>query len=162
VSSRSRRPRPGTRAFSLVEKYGCFGCHKIKGWEGLRKVGPDLTKVTSKTNGEWIYRWIKEPKGFRPTRMPQIWDIRIDETEEQKARNNVEANAVVAYITEKAVREPYAAPPAGDLEAGRKTFETVGCLACHRIGNDRRGRPMPDGTGAAPSTPPRSARTART
>src|SRR5688500_10872464 len=25
----------------LVERYGCHGCHKIKGWEGLRKVGPD-------------------------------------------------------------------------------------------------------------------------
>src|SRR5207244_12520204 len=42
----------------LVEKYGCFGCHKIKGWENLRKVGPDLTKITSKTNEEWIFRWI--------------------------------------------------------------------------------------------------------
>jgi cytochrome c2 len=132
----------------LVEKYGCFGCHKIKGWESLRKVGPDLTKVASKTNEEWIYRWIKEPRGFRPTRMPQIWDIRIDETEEQKARNNVEANAVVAYIVEKSGKDAYPAPPAGDLEAGRKTFETVGCLACHRIGNDRRGidTSLPDGT----------------
>jgi hypothetical protein len=24
----------------LIERYGCNGCHKIKGWEGLRKVGP--------------------------------------------------------------------------------------------------------------------------
>ena len=85
--------RLGTRACSWSERYGCYGCHKIKGWEGLRKVGPDLTKITSKTNEEWIYRWIKEPKGFRPTRMPQIWDVRIDETEEQKASNDVEANA---------------------------------------------------------------------
>jgi hypothetical protein len=39
---------------ALVEKYGCFGCHKIKGWEDLRKVGPDLSKVASKTSEEWI------------------------------------------------------------------------------------------------------------
>jgi len=132
----------------LVEKYGCHGCHKIKGWEGLRKVGPDLTKVASKTSEEWIYRWIKEPKGFRPTRMPQVWDVRIDETADQKARNDVEANAVVAYIVEKSARDAYPPPPAGNLEAGRKVFETVGCLACHRIGNDRRGidTVMPDGT----------------
>jgi cytochrome c2 len=131
----------------LVERYGCYGCHKIKGWEDLRKVGPDLSKVLTKTSEEWIYRWIKEPKGFRPTRMPQIWDVRQDETDEQKRRNDVEANAVVAYLGEKSARDPYPAPPAGDLAEGRRTFETVGCLACHRVGEDRRGvdQTLPDG-----------------
>ncbi len=123
----------------LIERYGCFGCHKIKGWEGLRKVGPDLTKVMSKTNPEWIFRWVKEPRSFRPTRMPQIWDVRPNETADQKARNNVEINAVVAYVTEKSETEAYPAPPKGDAAAGRKTFESVGCLACHRVGDDRRG-----------------------
>jgi mono/diheme cytochrome c family protein len=123
----------------LVERYGCFGCHKIKGWEGLRKVGPDLSKIASKTDPEWMFRWIKEPKSFRPTRMPQIWDVRIDETEDHKARNNVEVNAVVAYIAGKSAKVPYPAPPTGDAVSGRKTFETVGCLACHRIGPDERG-----------------------
>jgi cytochrome c2 len=39
-------------------------------------------------------------------------------------------------------------PPAGDLAQGRKTFETIGCLACHRVGPDRRGvdETLPDGT----------------
>jgi cytochrome c2 len=123
----------------LIEKNGCYGCHKIKGWEDLRKVGPDLTKITSKTNEDWIYRWIKEPKGFRPTRMPQAWDVRPHETADQLARNNVEANAVAAYIVANSSTETYPAPPGGDLTAGRKVFETVGCLACHRVGDDQRG-----------------------
>jgi cytochrome c2 len=139
--------RLGTGVF-LIERYGCFGCHKIKGWEGLRKVGPDLAKITSKTNEEWIFRWIKEPKAFRPTRMPQFWDVRVQETDAQKARNNVEANAVTAYLVGRAAREAYSDPPKGDLEAGRKTFESVGCLACHRVGDDHRGiepTALPDG-----------------
>ena len=123
----------------LIERYGCFGCHKIKGWETLRKVGPDLTKIVSKTNEEFIYRWIKEPKAFRPTRMPQLWDVRIKETDEQKARNNTEANAVTAYVVEKSNKEPYPDPPKGDLDSGKQALETVGCLACHRIGDDKRG-----------------------
>lgn len=123
----------------LIERYGCFGCHKIKGWEGLRKTGPDLTKIAAKTNEEWIYRWIKEPRAFRPTRMPQVWDVRLNETADQKARNDAEANAVTAYLMSKSRGERLPAPPAGDLEAGRKTLETVGCLACHRIGDDKRG-----------------------
>ncbi len=60
----------------LVEKYGCFGCHKIKGWEDLRKVGPDLSKVASKTSEDWMARWVQEPRSFRHTRMPQIWGVR--------------------------------------------------------------------------------------
>ena len=123
----------------LVERYGCFGCHKIKGWENLRKIGPDLTKVTSKTNEEWIIRWIKAPHDFRQTRMPQIWDVRVNETDDQKARNNAEANAVAAYIVDKAQKQAYPDPPKGSLTTGRALFESVGCLACHRVGDDRRG-----------------------
>jgi cytochrome c2 len=123
----------------LIERYGCYGCHKIKGWEGLRKVGPTLTKITGKTTEDWIFNWIKEPRKFRPTRMPQVWDVRPDETKEQLDRNNVEANAVVAYLAANAQPETYSAPPAGDAQAGRKTFEAVGCLGCHRVGTDRRG-----------------------
>lgn len=134
----------------LFEKYGCNGCHKVKGWEDLRKVGPDLTKIVSKTSEEWIFRWIKEPKGFRQTRMPQVWDVRTpdQDDEKMKARNNVEANAVVAYLVEKSGRETYGDPPPGDLAQGRKAFESIGCMACHRVGNDRRGvdETLPDGT----------------
>ena len=71
--------------------------------------------------------------------MPQVWDVRIDETAEQKARNDAEANAVVAYVVAKSGKRDYPAPPAGDLAAGRKLFETVGCLGCHRVGDDKRG-----------------------
>jgi len=123
----------------LVERYGCHGCHKIKGWEGLRKVGPDLARIASKTDEEWIYRWIAEPQAFRATRMPQIWGVRVDETDEQRARNDAEANAVVAYVMAKSGGEDYPEPPPGDLAAGRRLFETVGCLGCHRLGDDKRG-----------------------
>jgi mono/diheme cytochrome c family protein/predicted nucleic acid-binding Zn-ribbon protein len=123
----------------LVERYGCHGCHKIKGWEGLRKVAPDLTKILTKTNEEWILRWVEEPKAFRNTRMPQVWNVRPDETPEQLKRNDVEIAAVVSYLAEKSGRDAYPAPPAGDLDAGRQAFETIGCLGCHRVGDDKRG-----------------------
>ena len=125
----------------LVEKYGCYGCHKIKGWEDLRKAGPDLSKVASKTNEEWMARWVQEPRSFRHTRMPQIWGVRTEDqqTPEIKARDGAEINAVVAYLIDHSGKQEYPAPPRGDLDAGRKTFESVGCLGCHRIGPDKRG-----------------------
>src|SRR5258708_27376800 len=71
--------------------------------------------------------------------MPQIGDVRLDETAGQKARNDTEANAAVAYVVARSAKDAYPEPPRGDLAAGRKIFETVGCLACHRVGDDRRG-----------------------
>jgi cytochrome c2 len=133
----------------LMERYGCFGCHKIKGWEGLRKVGPDLGKIVSKTEADWIFHWVKEPRSFRPTRMPQIWGVRTPDQESaaMQARNDTEINAVVAYVVAKSGRQGYPDPPRGNLAAGRRLFESVGCLACHRIGDDRRGIDLatPDG-----------------
>ena len=125
----------------LVERYGCVGCHKIRGWENLRKVGPDLSKIASKTSEDWIYRWIKEPRAFRPTRMPQQWGVRTPDkrTPELDARDDAEANAAVAYLMDRSARIAFPSPPPGDRDNGRQLFESVGCLACHRVGDDRRG-----------------------
>ncbi len=123
----------------LVERFGCYGCHKIKGWEGIRKAGPDLAKVASKTGEDWMYRWIENPDAFRPNRMPQFWNVRIDETAELGVRNTAEIDAVTKYVMSKSEVVEYPDPPRGDLERGRDTFETVGCLACHRVGDDMRG-----------------------
>src|SRR5258708_12650775 len=71
--------------------------------------------------------------------MPQIGDVRLDETAGQKARNDTEANAAVAYVVARSSKDGCPEPPRGDLAAGRKVFESVGCLACHRVGDDRRG-----------------------
>src|SRR4029453_11373084 len=71
--------------------------------------------------------------------MPQIWGVRINETAEQQARNDVEINAVVAYVVDKSARPEYPAPPKGDLASGPNHVESVGFMACHRIGDDRRG-----------------------
>jgi len=123
----------------LVERFGCYGCHKIKGWEAIRKAGPDLAKVASKTGEDWMYRWIENPDAFRPNRMPQLWNVRIDETAELEARNVAEIDAVTKYVMSKSAVVEYPDPPRGDLERGRDNFESVGCLACHRVGDDMRG-----------------------
>jgi cytochrome c2 len=123
----------------LVERYGCHGCHKIKGFEDLRKVGPDLTTITAKTSEDFMFRWIKNPRAFRWTKMPQIWDVRMDETADQKARNDAEINAVVAYLVKRSGGSAFPPAPKGDAAAGRKTFESVGCLGCHVVGEDKRG-----------------------
>src|SRR5262245_33171729 len=38
----------------LIRIYGCFGCHKLPGYENVRKVGPDLSTVSGKLTKDWI------------------------------------------------------------------------------------------------------------
>ena len=58
----------------LIRIYGCFGCHKIPGYENIRKVGPDLSTVSGKLTKDWVRKWLANPKEFKSqARMPQFW-----------------------------------------------------------------------------------------
>ncbi len=91
------------RGYNLVRMYGCFGCHEIHGYEGNRRIGPDMrvepnaltaaqndTKhpgrlrkpgpslrfIGHKTSGDFLYDWIRNPRHFRPdTRMPRAFGL---------------------------------------------------------------------------------------
>jgi mono/diheme cytochrome c family protein/cytochrome c1 len=42
----------------------------------MRKVGPSLYRLSEKTHAEWVKRWIKSPRSFRPTtRMPHFFGL---------------------------------------------------------------------------------------
>ena len=57
----------------LIRIYGCFGCHRIPGYENIRKVGPDLSTVSGKLTKEWVRKWLANPKDFKSeARMPQV------------------------------------------------------------------------------------------
>jgi mono/diheme cytochrome c family protein/cytochrome c551/c552 len=58
----------------LFEKFGCYGCHKIQGYEGLREIGPVLTDVGTKNNYTWMVDWLLNPKSyFKHARMPNFF-----------------------------------------------------------------------------------------
>ena len=40
--------RVGVRSPRSIEKYGCYSCHNIKGFEGLKPIGTELTTEGSK------------------------------------------------------------------------------------------------------------------
>jgi|GEM_PF-347221 len=149
----------------LVETLGCAGCHKIKGLEYLRKVGPDLTNLALKTPRGWSYKWAMSPKSFRPTtRMPHFWnqsnagapsaatiapDVQWNNNsdafvDDWGKRNQVEARAVVNYIyklsEDSLASSGWSLNPVpdgeADVDAGRATLEQRGCLGCHSIADE--------------------------
>ncbi|MED5329861.1 MAG: c-type cytochrome [Planctomycetota bacterium] len=116
------------RPRALVEDLGCYGCHKMVGFEYLRKPGPDLTHIATKTTEAWAAKWLMSPKSFRPTtRMPHFWnqsnaggrgdvdafpgqselsidsDAQWDNQSDTKVadwrrRNEVEARSIISYV----------------------------------------------------------------
>ena len=130
------------RGIHLVRTLGCQGCHKIAKHtlQDLRRVGPDLRKAAGKLDRDWTIKWVRDPKGFRPsTKMPKIFDLANVSGPEDIARNTAAVNAVVTYIFDKSERPEYPPPPVqGDAGRGERLVEMVGCKACHVVGADDR------------------------
>jgi mono/diheme cytochrome c family protein len=119
----------------LVERVGCYGCHKMRGFEGLRKAGPPLTRLTWKTNPQWAYRWIENPRAFRPaTWMPRFFGLDNSSSPEDVARTQQEIRGIVSYLFEKTEAGGFPRLPGeGDAARGEKLVTSVGCLGCHAI-----------------------------
>ncbi|MBI4587077.1 MAG: c-type cytochrome [Planctomycetes bacterium] len=134
----------------LVEKHGCFGCHKIEGFEKYRKAGPNLSKIATKVDRRFLYKWIRNPSHFRPTtRMPRFFDLAntvgsievIGLNGERRdhdfnRRNGVEALAIATYLevnSEKRDNLRTLKPGLkGDPARGKEALLS-GCLGCHPI-----------------------------
>ncbi len=120
----------------LVRMYGCFGCHRIPGYEDVRRVGPDLTTIASKVDKEWVLKWLREPKAFKTeARMPQLWGNTNNSGPEHEPRNFAEMNALVEFLFSKSKPNPLPAGRTnGNVERGQELVETVGCMGCHAVG----------------------------
>ena len=121
-------------AYGLFERAGCYACHTTTGFTDLRKPGPNLTKIASKLSPEWVASWIRDPRMVKPsTWMPRVWYNSNTSAPEDSRRNEVEIDAVVAYLFANSEDHAFAvsSPPRGDAERGQALVESVGCLACH-------------------------------
>ena len=127
--------------YAMYERAGCYACHKTEGFEDLRKPGPNLTKIDSKLTEEWVANWIRDPRAVKPsTWMPRIWYNSNTDGPEDAVRNEVEIDAVVAYLFANSGDHQFAvaSPGPGNAEDGQQIVESVGCLACHITGDETR------------------------
>ncbi|HLX13034.1 MAG TPA: cytochrome c, partial [Bacteroidota bacterium] len=120
-------------AKQILEESGCFGCHEIKGFNDLNKIGPEISQVGAKTSSDWIFRWVRNPKDYNPhTRMP---NFRF--TDDQ-------AEAITAYLEKISNDSPFPVEKGisagGNAEHGKELIGTIGCKGCHVVGDDTRMR----------------------
>lgn len=137
-----------TLGLNLIERAGCYNCHAIDVFKGWPKTGPDLTKIVSKAPQDWTYKWIENPEHFHPgTFMPSFFHQANNNDPESVKRSQQEILSIVHYLYNKS--ENYKVTPlpvSGDAKHGEELISSVGCLACHNIGEnqDRKSRGMND------------------
>jgi len=119
----------------LVETIGCKGCHGFADGEFTTPLGkskdlvPNLKDIAAKVNGpQWIYHWIKDPRGFSPdTRMPSL---RLSDDEARSITNYLMSLGgrpdAVAGIQEKLA-------DANNIKRGEGLVRRWGCFGCHDI-----------------------------
>ena len=108
----------------------CVSCHATQNSRGNLMGGelaPELTRVGSKVNPEWLRRWLRAPQGYDPkTRMP-----RYRYTEKEVA-------LLAAFLLGKKDDDFLKNVQLGtsnpeSVARGKKLASDYGCAACHRI-----------------------------
>lgn len=116
----------------LIEQLGCWSCHKMKGLEELPRIGPNLSRVASKTTPEWTERWLVNPRAFRNnTKMPRFFYLENFEGESGHRLSDTMVAGVTDYLFEKSEKAAWPAVAKGDAARGQQLFENVGCQGCH-------------------------------
>jgi len=125
---------------SVFEKAGCYACHQVDRWDDSPKPGPSLYHLASKTNKDWTYNWILDPRSFRHnTWMPHFFNKGNNSSPQDLNRTEQEILAITEYLFSAAT--PYKTADvdyAGDQEKGRVLVNSLGCMGCHQI------QPEPD------------------
>ena len=113
----------GKKLFSAV---GCYGCHNVED-KGVA-FAPTLDRIMEKTNADWVYNWIQDPKSYHATaRMPRL------------RLTKQEAADITAYLATKgkkpsedeALRAALTNPD--NKDKGYLLITQRGCYGCHDI-----------------------------
>jgi cytochrome c oxidase subunit II len=98
----------------VFSQQGCVACHTVRGHEGIGIVGPDLTRVGSRTTiasglldntPENLKQWVMHPNDIKPgnnmyygRQMPGYMMLVDNRWEKRIEINDSEADALVAYL----------------------------------------------------------------
>jgi cytochrome c2 len=135
-----------------INKYGCYSCHNINGFEGdLPQIGPELTKEGSKpveqfgfgqqhhvphSRHGWLTQHLKSPR---------IWDVGVPKAFKDLNRmpnfylNDQEVESMVGMLLgQVADRVPLAGQKTLNAnekiaEEGKKIANKYNCYGCHKI-----------------------------
>ncbi|HET9804571.1 MAG TPA: c-type cytochrome [Candidatus Acidoferrum sp.] len=135
IAAWSKNPELISQGEVRFKQMFCSTCHSLAVTRaGETKliggdIGPELTKVGSKVNPDWLVAWLRDPQAYLPhTRMSRYgW-------------SDEELYKVTQYITAKLTDSDLltnvpqlGAPTDQEVELGKRLFQEKGCGSCHSI-----------------------------
>ncbi len=114
---------------ALMEKSECFACHAARGHENFRSDAPPLDTIAVKTGGEWLQRWLTDPKKTDPNATMPNFGL---SKESIRDLSHYLFSRPVPPQLRQAV-ELTAAEPAGDAAKGKTLFAESRCISCHTV-----------------------------
>lgn len=132
--SAGKAPAPGPNAAvesaSLYGSLFCSSCHAVQNEAGNLvggDFGPELTRVGTKVNPQWLSRWLKNPHDYEPsTRMPHY---RLDDKQigllSGYLLNKKDPDFLAGVKLQPSDKE--------SINRGRKLVIEYGCASCHQI-----------------------------
>jgi mono/diheme cytochrome c family protein len=117
----------------LLGELGCVSCHAGAGAETvtLARQAPDLGGIAGRINPDWAKKWMVAPQALKPgSGMPNVL---LADTKATDAENIMHFLLTTGGKFED---EAVATEPAS-VEIGRRAYQTLGCVACHGVPNDR-------------------------
>ncbi len=119
-----------TEAATLYGSSFCSSCHAVQNAAGNLvggDFGPELTRIGSKANPDWLHRWLKDPAQYEPgTRMPHY---RLDEKQIGLLSGFLMAKKDDNFLS----KSPLPPADAESIARGKKLVTESGCAACHQI-----------------------------
>lgn len=149
-----------------IEKYGCYSCHEIKGFENAKPIGTELTTEGSKNLHLFDFGFVHDYKAhdgteehilhtvaswiYNKVRSPRVYDDKREKVYQDKLKmpnyylTKAEAEAITAVVLgmtkDRVAQNRLAAQDARDriVEEGRKRISQHNCRGCHVVGGTGR------------------------
>jgi len=135
VAALEKSPETVTQGEFRFRQMFCSTCHSLAVTRaGETKliggdIGPELTKVGSKVNREWLIAWLRDPQGYlRHSKMPRYgWS----EDDLYKVTRYITERLTDSDLLKDVPNLPQATPE--QIQTGQRLFLEKGCASCHAV-----------------------------
>jgi mono/diheme cytochrome c family protein len=135
VAAWSKRPDLVDQGELRFRQMFCSTCHSLAvtraGETNLigGDIGPELTKIGSKVNPDWLPGWLKDPQSFLPhSKMPRYqWTDEDLYKVSQYILTKLKDTDLLTNVP------PMGAPTPAEIQQGRRLFVDKGCASCHAV-----------------------------
>ncbi len=135
IAAWEKRPDVADQGQVRFREMFCTTCHAVAVTRAGETtliggdIGPELTKVGSKVNSDWLVAWLRSPKSYLPhALMPRYgWS----DEDLYKVTRYIMTNLTDTDLLSDV---PKLGPPTGDeIQLGRRLFAEKGCSSCHAV-----------------------------